>query len=78
MLFGHLLSGDHLATSYLACLINNYDELIDRDQILRVSEGAEFRQLVGAAQSRSYHGIANFRGIRGMRSNSPPTRQAVF
>lgn len=29
-------SGDTLTTSYQACLIYNYDELIDRDQTLRV------------------------------------------
>lgn len=35
MLFRDLLSDDTLATSYLACLIYNYDGLVDRDQTLR-------------------------------------------
>lgn len=36
MLFGDLLFGDTLVTSYLACLIHNCDGLVDRDQTLRV------------------------------------------
>lgn len=42
MLFRDLLSGDTLATSYLACLIYSYDGLVDRDQALRALKEPSF------------------------------------